>query len=101
MTNDIWLTHDGRKIPVTDLGDQHLVNILTKMEKNRRGEDTLTPRFHNALMKAMYGPLVIEAVRRGLFEWNYNRKYLSPTLDAIVRKDRNEWMTNVIRGSKE
>jgi hypothetical protein len=81
-----WTTNDGRVIPVTELGDQHLVNILKKMELNRAGIDTPTPRFGPKIMQ-QYGELVIEGIRRGLFEWNANRKYLTPIMESIRSKN--------------
>jgi len=85
-TDKVWRTNDNRLIPVTELGDQHLINILKKMEMNRQGKDTPTPRFSVHIMSEFYGDLVIEAVRRGLFDWTPDRKYLSAIHNDIKAK---------------
>lgn len=94
-----WKTHDGRVVPYADLGDQHLVNILKKMELNRAGKDTPTPRFTYQAMQ-QYGDLVIEAIRRGLFEWSADRKYLTPIMDSIKVRTTTTLPINRLRSGR-
>jgi hypothetical protein len=138
----IWTTRDGREIPVTQLGDQHLVNCLKlieevvtqrkvsidietsgtdeaiKLTSVERHPDRTIYRYEkivpadggrylkmggtvriparvvsstqkrtlSADRLAPYGVLVLEAVRRGLFEWSSQRKYLTPTGTAVGKK---------------
>jgi hypothetical protein len=82
MRKGLWITADKREIPIKDLGDQHLVNILNMAETNLRGFTTASgtlPREH----MNQYGALVAEAMRRGLFNWVTDRKYIKDITKQI------------------
>lgn len=65
-----WITNDKREIRIADMGDDHLVNTLSMIERELSAG--CSPIGHLRL----YPALVKEAMRREVFEWNSNRKYL-------------------------
>lgn len=65
-----WITNDKREIRIADMGDDHLVNTLNMIERELSAG--CSPVSHLRL----YPALVKEAMRREVFDWKPNRKYL-------------------------
>lgn len=62
LANGIWLTRDGREIPVHEMTDAHLVNSLRMMLRGGSG------CFYGVAGEATE-MLAREAVKRGLATW--------------------------------
>lgn len=73
-----WITAEakgGLALRYQDIGDKHLVNILNDVESQRFG----------SARNAQYAGLSAEAVRRGLFEWKDERKYLEQRSEQFTQ----------------
>lgn len=79
---ETWSTAKGQVIPITEIGDQHLVNIIGMIEQNIKGEPTPSGMLDRDRVK-QYNSLQREALRRGLFKWDAQRKYKSAIQTAI------------------
>lgn len=78
------MTADRRTLPYNEIGDNHLIKILQLIEANlslygSECPSQMLPKGHIE----QYDDLVIEAVRRGLFTWSTERKYLAKTSERI------------------
>jgi hypothetical protein len=96
-----WKCADGRVINHKDLGDKHLVNILMMIERTLRLHgstpvgilnDTSTLPANSPQLEH-YDRLVLEAVRRGLFDWSADRKQLSSTSTLITARRKKDKTT--------
>jgi len=74
----LWRTARGEQLSVEKIGDAHLVNCLNMIEANVRGRPTLSG-FLPKRNVDMYVELAVEAIRRGLFIWDPERKYVAAT----------------------
>ena len=87
-----WLTKDKREIPISELGDQHLVWCLQMTENELRiyGAGKEEHQLRSEHLR-QYPALVAEAQARGLFQWSPERKYLPEilTLCADTLADRD------------
>jgi hypothetical protein len=81
----IWRTADGRRIPIKELGDKHLVAILRLIEQNLHifGAGSFALRLDGARIR-QYSLLVDEAITRGLISWSENRKQLDKIEDLAA-----------------
>lgn len=84
----IWRTADHREIPVREMGDLHLYNTLQLIERRIQSPSDNHPRMEDNNL-ALYGALVIEAIRRGLYEWAMDRKYLTANAKHVARELRD------------
>lgn len=96
-----WRTADRRLIPISQLGDQHLVYILIRVEENITHNDTAihTKRGLPDDLIALYPELVIEGIRRGLFHWVLERKYLNAAVTKIhgMAEDKAKYPMRTLR----
>lgn len=73
-----WTTADALKIPVRELGDQHIVHILEMMEQRSYHLPRDRYRFYRTIVR--------EALRRRLFTWSVSRKYIPAIAQQLDQK---------------
>lgn len=83
----VWVTADKRAITLAEMGDSHLVNVLKMIENELnlfRNSGGSHPPHANHLR--LYPVFVAEAIKRGLFDWTPERKYVSQTIRTALKK---------------
>lgn len=69
---DTWNARDGRKIPISNLDDAHLISIIRMLERKFKAR-----KFKKRTKNSKYYILINEAKRRGLTsELNFGRLLL-------------------------
>lgn len=57
-----WRTAEGRRVPVTELGDTHIMNII-----RRFGHTPRTSQFVGEERAVMLSAVIDEAIKRGIY----------------------------------